>query len=363
MGLLTKEIEVALHGMNIKRYESLGYKIPRTKDEYGKMRVPLNTKISVKIKDVSFGSNAKIKLQCDECGKEYETIYRTYSRYSRNGETYCNTCASKKFNSGERNWNWNCEKTKEEREQSRNYAEYHEFIRKVLARDNYTCVCCKRKKQMIEVHHLDGYNWCIDKRIDVENAVSLCNLCHKNFHIAYGRGNNTKQQFIEWLNNELPKLKYDEEITPNKKVYCLETNTTYSSVKEVARVLKLKSCDMVYRACGKNKNCKTAFGYHFLWDDEYRNMTEEELSDFLKQKKKRRTKVVCLTTGEVFEELKKAGEQYCVFPNSICVCCKGKMKSAGTLEDGTKLQWMYYDDFLKLSIENQDEILRRKDGK
>ena len=87
------------------------------------------------------------------------------------------------------------------------------------------------------------------------------------------------------------------------------------------------------------------------------------MNDFLQQKKQRHTKVVCLTTGEVFDELKKAGEKYSVLSNSIGSCCRRKMKSAGKLLDGTKLQWMYYDDFLKLSIEKQNEILNRKDGK
>ena len=31
----------------------------------------------------------------------------------------------------------------------------------------------------------------------------------------------------------------------------------------------------------------------------------------------------------------------------ITGCCKGKRKSAGTLEDSTKLSWMYYEDYLK----------------
>ena len=39
MGLITKEVEVLLHGNTIKYYENLGYEIPREKDKTNKMVV------------------------------------------------------------------------------------------------------------------------------------------------------------------------------------------------------------------------------------------------------------------------------------------------------------------------------------
>ena len=44
---------------------------------------------------------------------------------------------------------------------------------------------------------------------------------------------------------------------------------------------------------------------------------------------------------------------------SISSCCKGKLKSSGKLPDNTKLVWMYYENFLKLPIEEQNKILNR----
>ena len=41
------------------------------------------------------------------------------------------------------------------------------------------------------------------------------------------------------------------------------------------------------------------------------------------------------------------------------MCCKGKLKSSGKLPDDTKLVWMYYEDFLKLPIEEQNKILNQ----
>lgn len=58
-------------------------------------------------------------------------------------------------------------------------------------------------------------------------------------------------------------------------------------------------------------------------------------------------KVICLTTGKIFNYINKASSETGANRISICKCCKGERKSAGKLPDGTKLKWMYYDDYLK----------------
>ena len=61
-------------------------------------------------------------------------------------------------------------------------------------------------------------------------------------------------------------------------------------------------------------------------------------------------KVICLTTGKIFDCIKYGAEYYNLKSGgSIGQCCKGKIKSSGKLSDGTKLTWMYYEDYLNLS--------------
>jgi group I intron endonuclease len=58
-------------------------------------------------------------------------------------------------------------------------------------------------------------------------------------------------------------------------------------------------------------------------------------------------KVICITTNKIFESMTNASKYYgCSLP-SISICCKGKRKSAGKLQDGTRLKWMYYDEYIK----------------
>ena len=55
-------------------------------------------------------------------------------------------------------------------------------------------------------------------------------------------------------------------------------------------------------------------------------------------------KVICLTTMKVFDSITNAGRFYNVDKSQISACCKGKLKSAGKLSDGTKLKWQYYKE-------------------
>ena len=60
--------------------------------------------------------------------------------------------------------------------------------------------------------------------------------------------------------------------------------------------------------------------------------------------KSRGRKVICLTTGEIFDSITQAKQTY---GGSIDRACQGKQKTAGVHpETGEKLRWMYYDEYL-----------------
>ena len=62
----------------------------------------------------------------------------------------------------------------------------------------------------------------------------------------------------------------------------------------------------------------------------------------LKMSEAKNKKVVCITTGEIFNSIKEAENYYYI--GGISKCCKGKLKSAGKL-NGTKLQWKHLEDY------------------
>lgn len=117
----------------------------------------------------------------------------------------CKKCGINK-NTGENNHNYNPHLTIEERIIGRKYSEYPEWRASVYERDSYTCRCCgDNQGGNLNAHHLDGYNWCTERRTDVTNGVTLCEECHADFHSKYGKGNNTEAQYNDWVTNRMKK--------------------------------------------------------------------------------------------------------------------------------------------------------------
>ena len=73
---------------------------------------------------------------------------------------------------------------------------------KVFQRDDFTCQVCRKRGGKLNAHHLDGWNWCKDKRYTPDNGITLCFECHSRFHKKYGKGHNTRNQFEEWINQK-----------------------------------------------------------------------------------------------------------------------------------------------------------------
>ena len=365
MGLLKNEIEIPLKGRNIIYFENLGYKIPRVHDKYYRKVVPNNATLLIKLKDLPTHSKIKVDVECDNCGKLLNMAYEKYYKYNHDGKYYCNHCANKVFHSGKKNWNYNSNITDKERKIKRNNLEYVDFVKRVIERDNHTCQYCgKECNHDAEVHHLDGYDWCIEKRTDDTNGITLCKTCHKNFHSLYGYGGNTKGQFEEWIGYAIGELKkYNGKLPTTRKIYCLEENKIYDSAEQLCECLGLKkgSSSNVYNICNHKKDStNTVNGMHILWLNEYEKMNEKDIVEYLRKCKNKRYKsVICITTGDIYDSISEAGRKNNFSIFSIGECCRGKYKSSGKLLDGTRLQWMYYEDFLKLPTEKQNEILTR----
>lgn len=354
MGLLTKEVEVRVNSSNAKYYEELGYKIPKKINKNGKYVIDFNARIKVKTSVLPQKSNVFVNVECDICKKEYDLQYNNYTKGKAYPLVYCKDCCHVLI-SGENNYRWNNNKTQEERENQRCYPEYTIFVKKVMQRDNYICQCCgNSSSDNMEVHHLNGYNWFVEGRTDEINAVTLCKLCHKNFHLLYGTGNNTKEQYEEWIGYTVEALeKYNGILSTARKIYCVEDGVLYDSVCVISKKFKI-STSRIYDVC--NHKFSHAHGYHFLWEDKYLKLNEEQLNDLKSDKKSFTKKVICITTGKIFNSLADAARCYNIkILTHISRCCRNMPRHvhAGKLSDGTPLRWMYYEDFLKLSIEEQ----------
>ena len=167
-------------------------------------------------------NNNKYKHTCSECGKEY--------RSGEKDTIICKECHTSKLiqagiefmknggfsgennpmygvrRFGKDNPNYKPHKTDEERENGRTIEGYGIWRSSVFKRDKYVCQCCGYNKgERLVAHHLNGYSWFKEGRTDVNNGITLCETCHKEFHSIYTNFNNTKEQFEEFLNNKFNK--------------------------------------------------------------------------------------------------------------------------------------------------------------
>jgi len=153
------------------------------------------------LSETYINSNQKLDYIC-YCGEKASMRFVNFQRgYG------CKNCKRLKF-LGEKNHNYNPNLTDEDRLEIGRYEErYKGFRKSVYRRDGYKCVVCgSGKSNTLVAHHLDSYTNFPEKRTDVNNAVTLCQSCHKDFHGMYGYKNNTKEQFEEYISEKAHHL-------------------------------------------------------------------------------------------------------------------------------------------------------------
>lgn len=364
MGLISAEVEVNLNCNTFQHYERLGYEIPRYADKYGNLKFKRGTKIIVNVADLPKGATVYVDVQCDYCKTVKKLMYSDYQKTNHDGLCYCKNCASKVLKSGKNSHFWNSNLTEEERSDSRNYPEYYNFIKKVLARDNYTCQCCyKTLSGDAQVHHLNGYNWYKEGRTDETNAVTLCENCHRNFHIKYGRGNNTREQYEEWIGCAFVELeRYNGVLNTARKIYCFEDDKVYDGASQLSETLGCKYESYIYNICNNVKKHNSIKGKHLIWYDVYLQNTDEENEAYLKSKKNHNEiEVICLNSLEIFESGASAAK--IIGDNKRCSnitrACKSKGSTYKHPITNEKLYWRYYDEYqsydekIKQELKNQ----------
>lgn len=194
------------NSVKIKCY-TCGKEIYRTQSQLKKY---LKHYCSIECKTISMKpllmKNNKLRMnqltaKCAYCGKN---ITITPCKLKSKNHIYCSLkCKNKgwsKFYSGENSPNWNDELTEEERIIGRKYKEYYIWRIRVYERDSYTCQCCGDSRgHNLVAHHILNYSECKNLRTDINNGISLCKDCHKEFHDIYGYTKNNAEQLTAFL--------------------------------------------------------------------------------------------------------------------------------------------------------------------
>ncbi len=189
--LVYKVVNIA--GPNKQKLIDIGYELP----------VGVNYKWLVKIDDlIEIGSNELVTVVCSDCGKTRETkAYR--------GKGKCKSCSKTgvKHTLEHRRNNSRAKRdeslSEEDRVDRRSIPWVKSWAKDVKVRAHFTCECCGQVGGKLASHHKDSYRSNKERRTDILNGVCLCDACHKDFHKKYGQGNNTVDQFEDWILDKL----------------------------------------------------------------------------------------------------------------------------------------------------------------
>lgn len=331
-----KEIEIKIYRGYVNYYLDKGYEIKKNKKgKYNKY-----TKLKIKTEDLPPNSRIKIHHICKYCNKISYISYQTYNL--KIIKEACHICAMKYFFSGENSPFYNHNLTTEVRINRRLIYENKIFTQSVLKRDNYKCFICKTHRNL-EVHHLESYKLCKEKRTDVENGITLCHDCHFQFHKIYGYKNISKDVFLNYCNISDLNLKCElVKIEPEKKVICYENGIIYDSCRDAAIELKLDVFKIKSVCCHKKSTdnfiYRTTGGLHFFFYDEFQKMSEKEIENYVKTKQSKCKKIKCLDTDEIFLSIRAASIKYNTRPSEIIKRLKKQISSS---YKNIPINWIY----------------------
>lgn len=130
---------------------------------------------------------------------------------------------------------------------------------------------------------------------------------------------------------------------PNaRKVICIDTGKIYPSIVEASQDIGC-NYDNIHQVCLGNNVCakgKDGKYYQFAY---YQEGMKYELKPIKNIKEPK--KVICVNTGEIFDSTHEASIKTGVSQSKISMCCNGKRRHAGRLENGEWLVWEFLENY------------------
>ncbi|MFC5795181.1 hypothetical protein ACFPUW_15790 [Thalassorhabdus alkalitolerans] len=229
--------------------------------------------------------------------------------------------------------------------ESRNDALYKRWYR-LVKKTRVNCAICQNRP--IEVaHHLYGFDEYENVRFIPENGVALCCECHNDFHGRYSFGNNTLEQFKEYIQGlnydtyelekslDILKPMLEEEIKKKKekrkKHYSIaKLATIINEYPEIVRILMMH---------GQIKGAYT--DQDGIWV-----IPQEEAEEFFELRPEKRKKLINCLVGKQYGNLTitkvigrklegKKGRQERLYVEVRCKCGEVREKPYYSIERGT----------------------------
>lgn len=123
-------------------------------------------------------SRAPLIKECEVCGESIRV-----RRHDGQENRYCSKRCMGLGRRGENGPGWKGGVTPETRI-IRSSTEYKEWRNTIFARDNWTCQDCGKSGGRLHAHHVFPFAEFQEHRLNLWNGITLCKLCHANYHPA-----------------------------------------------------------------------------------------------------------------------------------------------------------------------------------
>lgn len=153
------------------------------------------------LSDVCINVDSKLNFVCDK-GHDYATSWHNFRGSNSRQGARCKQCHYE-TRKGDTHPRYRHDLTDEERAENENRdydLRYRQWRRAVYQRDQYRCrYCGDNKGDNLNAHHIHNFADHKEIRYNVENGITLCNICHNEFHKYFGKRNTNQAQLDRWF--------------------------------------------------------------------------------------------------------------------------------------------------------------------
>lgn len=154
-----------------------------------------------------------------------------------------------------------------------------------------------------------------------------------------------------------------------KQIVCLNNKEVYITISEASAKYNINEKSIIDCCKGKDfsagKDPNTKERLFWMYKSDYDQLNEIQITDYLLNKKIDNYKnnihgkaVICITTNEIFETIMDGSRAHNISDSGIRKCCKELRGSSGQLEDGTRLKWMFLNEYLELNNMFIEELVK-----
>lgn len=218
----------------------------------------------------------------------------------------------------------------------------------------------------IEKYSFDGfYHEIVSSNLTKEEAENfeiylidvLDSRCPNGYNISIGGGSNKGYIASEETRKKISDANTGKVRTEEMKIKYREANLGENNPSYGKR-----ASEETKKKMSESQSGEKAFWYGKTMSEEVKDKIRETkikngsnvFSD--EHKAKLSKPIICLTTMIEYKSAIEVERLGIADRGGISKCCKGKQKHCGKLEDGTKLSWMYLEDYKKLNYKESEVI-------